>query len=395
MIRMVIGLALLVTATPALAQAPSAREKKQAEGFFRAGERAFNKGEYLTAAQAFEEAYRRFESPAIAFSAAQAYRLHYFDKENPVHLKRAVELYRFYLDKVPSGARRADAAVNLSELLPKLEKLERESVIDTSGTTQTGRVTKLLISSDVAAAKARVDGGPLRPMPLALEVKAGKHRVQVEAEGYQLHDETREVFAGQFLGVEVSLKPKPAMLSVKAGGGASVRVDGRERGRTPLAAPVAIDHGKHFVAVLRRGHEPFVTEVNALRGKPLIVEAELHLSLQRKISYGVFGAAGLSFLTAGGFAIAASSSDSKAAELLDRRDQRGLTTDELSRYERLKDERDGRLRTTYVFVGAGVVVGVAGALLYYLDVPMTSEQSPSVSPVVGDGQVGVGVSGSF
>jgi hypothetical protein len=84
--------------------------------------------------------------------------------------------------------------------------------------------------------------------------------------------------------------------------------------------------------------------------------------------------------------------------LLDLRDERGLTLDELARYRGLKDERDDRLRNSYIFLGLGAAIGSAGALMYYLDTPAAPERpagSPTVTPVVGEQSVGAVFSGSF
>ncbi|MBT8495158.1 MAG: PEGA domain-containing protein, partial [Deltaproteobacteria bacterium] len=192
MTRWLLALVVVVAATAGQAQ----DAKKEAQTFFRSGERAFTAGQYSSAAQAFEEAYKRFKSPAIAFSAAQAYRLQYFVDKKPRNLKRAVELYRGYLKVVSSGGRRADAVANLAELEPILQRLEAETEIDMSGPVR--RVTKLLITSDLKGTRVRVNGAAASSMPWAKEVTPGKYRIQVTKKGYFPYEDTREVFDGQF-----------------------------------------------------------------------------------------------------------------------------------------------------------------------------------------------------
>ena len=128
MIRSALVIACLgVLAAPAIAQdkAPNkAAVRKEAKKFFRAGQQAFDAGQYVMASDAFEQAYNRLPLPAIAFSTAQAHRLQYFIDKDASRLKRAIELYRIYLTMVASGERRDDAGSNLAELEPILLRLE-------------------------------------------------------------------------------------------------------------------------------------------------------------------------------------------------------------------------------------------------------------------------------
>src|SRR5689334_10754538 len=126
--RVIIAFLLVAFAAPAAAQPKvSPGEKKKAEEFFRAGERAFNAKEYLVAAQALEEALKLYPVPPIIFSTAQAYRLQYFVDKDAGWLKRSIELYRMYVADVKSGGRRGDAVESLAELEPLLARLEQSS----------------------------------------------------------------------------------------------------------------------------------------------------------------------------------------------------------------------------------------------------------------------------
>src|SRR6185503_20903674 len=95
-------------------------KKAEAEKYFRAGEALYKNGQYLGAAQAFEEAFELLPLPAIAFSTAQAYRLLYVSDKEPAYIKRAVELYRLYIQQQKEGGRVPDATASLAELEPLL-----------------------------------------------------------------------------------------------------------------------------------------------------------------------------------------------------------------------------------------------------------------------------------
>ena len=73
--------------------AAQAVDKKAAERYFRAGEKAYKAQNFEAAAQNFEEAYKAAAIPEIAFSAAQAYRRQFRVDPRPEYVKRSVELY--------------------------------------------------------------------------------------------------------------------------------------------------------------------------------------------------------------------------------------------------------------------------------------------------------------
>ena len=164
----------------ALAPTYAAAESKRAEAerFFRAGERAYNAGQYLVAAQAFEEALQRFPVPAIIFSTAQAYRLQYFIDKNSARLKRAVALYRQYVAKVKKGGRRDDAVASLAELEPILLRL---GIGQGGGQAFINKTTQIMVSTQVVGATASIDESD-GEVPLIREVKPGPHKIRVLAE---------------------------------------------------------------------------------------------------------------------------------------------------------------------------------------------------------------------
>src|ERR1700689_2100099 len=153
--------ATLMVAVVALAiAAPAhAEDLDKAKQYFRAGEQAFKSQSFAAAAENFEQAYKQAPSlPEIAFSAAQAYRRQYFVDPKPEYVKRAVELYRFYLDQVKSGGRVGDASDGVAEMQRELDRL-------TASAQKIGEVkrdaTRLAVSVEAPGAKATLDGKPI------------------------------------------------------------------------------------------------------------------------------------------------------------------------------------------------------------------------------------------
>src|SRR5262249_42974924 len=113
---------LLVFALANVAHAEA--DKAAAERYFRAGAKAYAAQNFAAAEQDFEEAWKHLPMPEIAFSAAQAYRRLYRVDPKAQYVRRAVDLYKAYLDKVKSGGRVGDAADNLAEMERELDKLK-------------------------------------------------------------------------------------------------------------------------------------------------------------------------------------------------------------------------------------------------------------------------------
>jgi hypothetical protein len=389
---------LFVTTAPALAEDD---KKAEAEKYFRAGENAYNTGQYLVAAQAFEEAYELLPVPAIAFSTAQAYRLLYVTDKQAAYVKRAVELYRVYVQQVKDGGRVPDATSSLAELEPVLERLEREgkSMVMPIKAPK----TQLMISSQVPEARGEV-AGKTGPLPLIVDVTAGEYQVKADAEGYYPVDVKANAVEGEFIVVEVDLIPKPAILEVEAESGARVEVDGRPVGSTPLSRPVEVPAGKHFVAVTRRGRQAYSREVIAKRGETVKIDASLRATGQRKVVPWVWGGALVLGLAAGGAGLYALSEQGKASDLDEKRRTESIDAAELEEYLQHRENRDNGTRAMWAFAGAAAVTATIGTLMFLFDRPdaeappptfMPAPESPVVSPFATEGGAGVSIRGTF
>ncbi|GAB4568818.1 MAG: hypothetical protein Tsb0020_22690 [Haliangiales bacterium] len=378
-------------------------KRAEAERLFRTGERAYHAGRYDMAVRAFEASYELLPAPQIAFSTAQALRLQYFVDKDVVQLKRAIELYRVYLDGLPQGDRREVAVTHLAELEPIWLRLEAAGAVDTvpDRVRERPRTGLLALSSQVDAAVATV-AGKSGELPFEVEVEPGRYEVTVTADGYISANRTITAVAGAVIPVEVVLEPVPAQVSVATEDGAEILIDGRRAGVTPLAEPVRLLPGEYYVSVSKRGHHGWGQELTVERGQAVSLEADLSRTRMRIASYAVFGFAGLSFLSAGATALQAASQTREARELESRHEREGLTRPEIERYNRLRSDRDNYVGVTYGLIGAGAIAGITGFLLYWFDTPQAEAgayrarpTSPQVRPLFSPEGAVMSLSGEF
>jgi len=397
-----LAIAILCAAAPAFAD-----DRAAAERYFRAGAKAYSAQSFAAAAADFDEAYKAMPLPEIAFSAAQAYRRLYRVEPKPEYVRRSVELYRVYLERVKSGGRVGDAADSLGEMERELDRLKIR--VDTAapaaqhtrlgvsvtiagessaGLREIGDVP-IDLSHATAGLAATLDGKPVEPFAL-VDVDAREHVFAVSAEGYLPIEKKALAVAGQSQLIEVELKPKPATVRVATEPGARIAVDGRAidtQGAFEVAA------GKHLLTITHRGREPFGRELALGHGQALTLTAPLAMTARRKAVPWLVG--GAAVLGAGALAtgIVALVRDSHASDLraeLDAGNQPPATADA---YDRTVASRDHFVTATWILGGAAVAAGATGVLLYLFDEP--SAEGIHVVPVASAGGAGAFVSGRF
>ena len=116
---------------------------------------------------------------------------------------------------------------------------------------------ELRVTSDPAGLDVYVDGERVGPAPLVLTLPSGEpHRIELRGDGGVLSSEEVTLEAGAPSTLE--LAPDPPRLAslrvVTVPESATVRVDGEERGETPIA--IEIEPGEHEVEVSAEGYEP-------------------------------------------------------------------------------------------------------------------------------------------
>jgi hypothetical protein len=372
-----------------LAGVAHADDKKTAEKYFRLGAKAYQAQNFGAAASAFDEAFKAYQLPEIAFSAAQAYRRLYQVEPKVGHVRRAIELYQFYLSAVKTGGRVGDAADNLADMKRELAKLEAAGLANAATPAPAVARTRIGINVSVPDAAgadlgtlreigdatgetikglhATLDGKPVEAFSL-VEVEPKEHTIAVAADGYFPVDKKAFAVENQSIYVDVELKPKPATLAIKTESDARIAIDGRFVATAPTAA-LEVAAGKHLVSVLRRGRDPFATELTVARGEQLAVDAPLHATARRKAVPWVLGGAGLlaaGAVTTGLFAL---ERDNEASDLRDGIEMGNRPPSDADALDRAVRSRDRFVTWTWVLGGAAVVAGGVGGFLFFFDRP--------------------------
>ena len=393
--RVVIVLMLLVGVA-------HAEDRATAEKYFRAGAKAYAAQSFEAAAAHFEEAYRALAVPEIAFSTAQAYRKLYRVDPKPQYVKRAIELYRVYLDKVKKGGRVGDAADSLGEMERELSRLGT-SKIEALPTVERTRIgvhvsvegqasTAVSEVGDIAGAAfefvTKLDGKVVEPFAL-IDVPEGDHVVSVTAPGYFPVEKKQRAVKGATALVEVELKPQPATVTVKTAGGARIAIDGRG---VPSAS-FELAAGKHLLTITRSGREPFGKELTVTRGQALTIDAPLEKTAKRRAVPYVLGGAGILAALAITSTIVAVVHDSRASDLDDEIRRGNADPSKADDYDHEIAKRDDYKTGAWVFGGAAVVAGTVGILSYAFDSP--SAESVHLAPTASATSAGVTAVGRF
>src|SRR5437867_1070206 len=110
----VVALAIIAAASPLLsapaaAQGDGARAAEQAKAEYESGMRAYDRGDFERAIEAFARAYELDPAPMLLFNLAQAHR-------KKGDSERALSLYRRYLEADPRSEHRARVEAHILAL---------------------------------------------------------------------------------------------------------------------------------------------------------------------------------------------------------------------------------------------------------------------------------------
>jgi PEGA domain len=382
------------------ARAKPADGRHEAARMFSAGEIAFKKADYASAAQSFEAAYKAFAAPEIAFSAAQAYRLgnSLLRRPRADYVKRSIELYEIYVGAVQQGGRVADAATHLQALRAIWRDLEADGAARAAQ--MTFDRTQLTVWAAVDGAEVTIDGEDAAAYAY-VDVTPGEHQIAVTAPGYYPFEQRVSVAKGAQVPVSVELRAKPAVLRISTEGDAEIAIDGRPAavvdGKVEAAA------GKRWVTVTRSGRAPFSKEVTLQPGEEIEVQAPLTTTVRRRaVRWVLWGSAGALAITGATTAVALVA-DHRAV------DQREVPNQASDRtYETWRQRRD-TFRTAAFVSGAVTLAAVTtAAFLYFSDHPRPEAapfrqdderrpRAPEFTPMVwSDGYgAGLAVQGGF
>lgn len=369
--------------------------RDEAQSAFRIAAKAYSDRQYAVAAVQFDLAYEKFAAPEIAFSAAQAHRFAFQENEAFEHLSKAVEKYRLYIEKAPQGPRVGDARDHLARLEPRLrEAAQQQKVEEINARAQRSR---LLVSVEAPEATVTIDGKAALVNQYQ-DVEPGPHQIVVSAPGYEPMTVRRDVARGDQVPVQAMLVAKPARLTLPGAAEARVAIDGRQV--TPIGDTVDVPHGRRFLTVSRRGRTPFARELELAPGQSMVVDSATERTGQRKAALvAVAGAALLGALAVG----TGTMTWIQNSEATDLRDAEPLRTQDQSAYRSATDSRDRWRAVTIGFATSAVVLGAAGAALYFLDSPEAqgapvmapTPSSPGFTPMSLESGMGVSYEGSF
>lgn len=367
--------ALLARSSEAFADDPA-----RARELFDAGAQAYGVGAFAEAVRAFDAAYRAAPSPPILFSLSQAQRRLYVVDRRRETLEQALAGFTKYLDQMPVGGRRADAAQAAEAVQATLRSLPASSATPTPPPPKEKKVGTLILSSPTPGATLSVDGQATSPVPFAGDVPLGTHSLVVSAPGYL--DTKRDVpfLEGSLVTLDVPLVERPASLRLTTEAATSVLVDGRPSGTAPLARPLELPSGRHVFTLLRNGRVPVSEEIELGSGEAKDVRRELRASPQRNVALVLTTVGGVAVVAGGAFALVAFTRQSAAQDIRDERAKTAITPLRRDDYQDAVSGRD-RWRTAAIATGsAGAGVFLAGVFLAVFDEPSSASVSTKALP---------------
>lgn len=354
---------------------PSDKEIADAKQVFEAGGKEFDKGHFLVAIQAFEQAYGVAQRDGIIFSLAQAHKQQFLALGEQVHLYKSIQLYRIFLARGKTGSRKAEAQKALNDL---------EAIANARATAATPPVmaptekkTTIAIDSPTPDVMISVDGGEPEPPQVSMETTPTDHTVVLTAPGFIDKTVTMHAREGQLTAATFELEEKPAHLQVDVPSGSEISVDGRFVGKAPLTTPLALPAGKRFVSITLAGHKSQGSVVELGRGEDKKLSLTSSSTGQRDASYGLFIAGGTILLGAGVLTGMAFVKQNEAQSLFEKPQ---LSTEDRKAYEQASNDRD-RFRASAI-VGGGIagLLGAIGVGLFVFDRPSPVQAPADMGP---------------
>lgn len=187
---------------------------------------------------------------------------------------------------------------------------------------------------------------------------------------------------------------EPARLAVEAPDEAGVHLDGELVAITPLDEPLAIEPGRHFVAITADGHEPRAETIVVGAGETTTVVADLAVTDQR-VGAGILLGVGAGGLATGLVLGVLSVVEHRAAQdLFDDVGPTGPSPATRAVYDEAIARRDDFRLGSGIAAGVGLGLFVVGGALFVLDhpdppaPPGAASRRPIVTPLIAPGLAG-------
>ena len=222
-----------------------AGEKEQAKQLFDAGLRLMRLDDFAGASANFERSVALYPTQNSLFNLANCYKAvqRYTDALNVL-----ARLRRQFADKL---------------------KPEIKEVADRQEQEIRSLVARLTIRTVPADTKVKVDGRELGTGPALGPVMLGPgdHEIEASRPGYRDLRRSVQLVSGAEITEAFNLVAEPGHVALRTNvEGASVMVDGKEVGKTPLASALPLTVGRHVLTVERSGYESAERPVDVTAG---------------------------------------------------------------------------------------------------------------------------------
>ncbi|MCK6573749.1 PEGA domain-containing protein [Myxococcota bacterium] len=233
----------------------SEADRARAEKLQMEGEQLYGQGRYKEAIEKFRQAFEISADINLQYSIAISHQQLEAWQECVTYMER-------FLEKAGPGPKRDRAENTLKNCDARIE-----------------RDQLLIIESDPPAARVFLDDrakGVRGSTPFRNYVRPGTHKVWVELDGYEPIEQTIEVQIKEPFRMNLAMRGIQNMgwLHVDSNiKGATVFIDGKNIGLTPLREPLAYPAGRHQIVVDRDGYTRFDQHVSVEKGKVTRVDA--------------------------------------------------------------------------------------------------------------------------
>jgi hypothetical protein len=252
--------------------------------------------------------------------------------------------------------------------------------------------TRLMVSCEAKGATISLDGAKSVRSPLIAEVSPGKHAITVSAPGHFTETRSARAVAGSLVPIELRLRERPSVLSVRGQADADVYVDGAFAGRIGSGRRIELVSGPHLVSVARNGRKVARVETELEPGETKQVDAKLEWTTKRRAAVALFITSGAAF-GAGMFLSALAIREENAAEgILGRRASSNVSRSDLDDYEAAIQSRDQFRAAAVASFAASAGALVTGAVLFVFDEPDLKEVLPQRSKERPPSSLGIDVS---